>query len=203
MLFQYNKKYYVKRENDRRHFLTAVIINELCSRRGLAVSSFLDVGCASGCLLATSKILWNEARLVGIGHGEIPRSRFMLSEDPLAKFIDVDLDFVNAKTVQNNAELSRKFDIISSIEVVEHVDPKNEKGLVEMFAQSANGIVVISAARAGQRGYGHINCMNNDHWIDLFTDAGLKFDQEATKDCRDMMKVFKIGAPENMMVFSI
>jgi len=196
MMFEYGERYYIKREKDRRHLMMAIIMDEICCRNGLPTKSFMDVGCASGCLLHAIRKINQDAMLTGIDHGEVPRKRFMLVDDPRANFIDFDLDTVNKHT-----HIS-KFNVVSSIEVIEHIDPKSENGLVEFFAKATGGLLFVSAARVGQRGYGHVNCASRKHWIDLFDVNGMEFKDTMTEECCKMMEVMRTGEPANMMVFA-
>ena len=197
MMFNYNRRYYLKREGDRRHLNTAIAITEVCQREGLDTRSFLDIGCASGSLLdAIRKIVANPT-LCGIDHGDVPKNRFING----AVFVDLDLDLVNGDSVKSNEILASGFDVVTSIEVVEHVNQKNEKGLVEMFASTSKGLVFLSAARPRQRGYGHVNCASREHWIELFAQAGLPFRKMATEDFCTIMEALGAGDKENLMVF--
>jgi 2-polyprenyl-3-methyl-5-hydroxy-6-metoxy-1,4-benzoquinol methylase len=201
MMVQYAKHYYTKREGSWTYPKLAVIMLEICRIEGVDPKSFLDVGCASGCLLSALKNINQSATVVGIDHGDIPSKRFILANDPLSSFIDIDLDGVSEENVSQNPKLSPMFDVVSCIEVAEHIDPKNEVGLVKFISKAIKKLLFLSAAPVGQRGYGHINCANQEHWVNLFTANGVHIMEKSTRKCREMLSVMNVDDYPNMMVF--
>ena len=198
MTHDYGEKYYKKRENARRHMHTAMAIDEISYRLGINPKSFLDIGCASGSLLTQLDRFFPNTKLVGIDHGSTPKDRFLVN----GVFIDIDLDLVNADMIVKHDVLKEGFDVVASIEVIEHVNKSNEEKLVETFAKLTNGVVFLSAAHPGQRGYGHVNCASREHWIQLFGVKGLEYNDKATHDFIKMMVAYNAAVSDkNLMVF--
>jgi SAM-dependent methyltransferase len=93
-------------------------------------------------------------------------------------------------------DLHRRFDVVYSFEVAEHIHPRYVDNLLQTF--SAHGDrVVMTAARAGQGGLGHFNEQPPEYWIRQFARFGFRYDAENTqrlKDCKDIWW-------ENILVF--
>ena len=74
-------------------------------------------------------------------------------------------------------DLHRTFEIVTSIEVAEHLN----EGSAAIFAESIvrhlskDGGLIFTAALPGQPGDNHLNCQPPAYWRKLFTDAGLTY----------------------------
>jgi SAM-dependent methyltransferase len=92
--------------------------------------------------------------------------------------------------------LGRKFDLVYSFEVLEHIHSRHVGNLLQSFSNHGNR-VVVSAARPGQGGAGHFNEQPPEYWIARFKEAGYRYDEATTaelKACRDIWA-------DNLLVF--
>jgi SAM-dependent methyltransferase len=93
-------------------------------------------------------------------------------------------------------DLGRKFDLVYSFEVVEHIHPRYVENLLRSFSLHGDR-VVITAARPGQGGAGHFNEQLPEYWITHFDKKGYRFDEKGTaelKACNDIWA-------DNLLVF--
>ncbi len=92
--------------------------------------------------------------------------------------------------------LGRKFDLVWSYEVVEHIHPDYVNNLLNTFSNHGD-CVVLSAAPPGQGGQGHFNEQPPAYWIAQFGARGYRYDQEATERLRTVPEEFA----ENILAF--
>jgi 2-polyprenyl-3-methyl-5-hydroxy-6-metoxy-1,4-benzoquinol methylase len=79
----------------------------------------------------------------------------------------------------------KRYDLVWSFEVVEHIHPKYLDAL--MTTLTSNGdLVVISAAHPGQGGEGHFNEQEPEYWIAQFQARGFDNDAAFTKALRSL-----------------
>lgn len=122
----------------------------------LPVASVLDVGCAAGTWLRA----WQQqgvADMHGIDGDYIAPAAL---EIPEACFTAADL----SKPV----DLGRRFDLVQSLEVAEHIAPEASVAFVDTIVRHSKGLVAFSAAVPGQGGEYHINERPLEFWRDLF-----------------------------------
>ena len=89
--------------------------------------------------------------------------------------------------------LNRKFDLVTCIEVAEHLPKRSERVLVQSIASAAGKHVMFSASVPGQPGDDHINLQPPEHWARLFQAEGLRWLEDDTKKIREEFS--KSGAP--------
>ena len=70
-------------------------------------------------------------------------------------------------------QFANRPDWIFSIEVAEHVPPEGTNGLMKNLINARCG-TILSWARRGQPGRGHINCKDKDEVIELFASYNFK-----------------------------
>ena len=126
----------------------------------LEIGSVLDVGCAHGTWLKS----WSD---VGVIDG-----------------FGVDGDYVKIENLEFHAEkflplnlnepfgLGRKFDLVQSLEVGEHIDPASADEFAKSIASHAERFILFSAAPPGQGGEFHINEETYDAWRQRFAVYG-------------------------------
>jgi SAM-dependent methyltransferase len=122
--------------------------------------SVVDVGCGTGCWLATF-----ERHGIGDYLGidafaprrllEISRERFVLAD------------------LTQSLELGRRFDLAISLEVAEHLPDTAARSFVESLTRLAPA-VLFSAAIPGQGGTNHLNEQWPDYWSRLFLAYGFE-----------------------------
>jgi len=131
----------------------------------LKPDSVLDVGCGVGPWLAEFA-----AAGLPVCHGIdgpwVDKTRFSLGPDNLTSF-----DF-NSETAPFRPPLPQgRFDLVLTLEFLEHVRPEAAPALVE-FLTSRSDTVVFSAAIPGQGGTNHVNEQWIDYWAALFGRQG-------------------------------
>lgn len=76
------------------------------------------------------------------------------------------------------------------LEVGEHVPPELEATFCDNVANAVTDGLILSWARRGQYGSGHVNCLNPDEVTERFTQRGFVLDEVATK----LIRVASLGA---------
>ncbi len=126
----------------------------------IGVDSVLDVGCAMGTWLDA----WAKSGVAdyhGIDGDYVDRRRL---EIPMTAFTAVDL---NA-----SFDLGRRFDLVQSFEVGEHIETRAADNYVDSLAAHALRYVLFSAAPPGQGGEFHINERPYEFWRDKLARRG-------------------------------
>lgn len=154
----------------------------------LPIRSVLDVGCGTGAWLAAAKAL-GCLEVLGLEGGEIPEDLLLISRRELL-----------AVDVSEPIDLQRKFDLVMSLEVAEHLLPERASQLVANI-QNHSDLVLFSAAIPGQQGSGHINCQWPDYWSAMFAEVGYTcFDAIRSKVwCDDRVEVWY---RQNVLLFA-
>ena len=102
-------------------------------------------------------------------------------------------------------EPQSQYDLVSCIEVAEHIDTEMNDKIVESVCNTIKykGKLIWSAAKPGQGGVGHINCQTKDFWSDKFTNGGLTRNFELENKLRAYLKegVYMGWFLQNFMIF--
>jgi len=127
----------------------------------LGVSSILDVGCGRGAWLRE----WRNAG-VGIAQGvDGPYVRRQSLLIPIQDFTAVDLS--------RKFDLGRRYDLVASLEVAEHLPRSCSETFVSSLVTHAD-LVLFSAATPGQGGENHINERPLSFWQGIFKTMGFE-----------------------------
>jgi SAM-dependent methyltransferase len=121
--------------------------------------SVLDVGCGVGAWLRACQEM-GVSDLVGVDGSYVPRERL---EIPVEMFIDRDLE--------KPLSLGRRFDLVLSLEVAEHLPASGAPGFVRSLAEHSD-LVLFSAAIPGQGGTHHVNEQWQSYWSRCFDQVG-------------------------------
>ncbi|MFN3270041.1 MAG: class I SAM-dependent methyltransferase, partial [Candidatus Kapaibacteriota bacterium] len=121
--------------------------------------SVVDVGCGTGEFLSVF-IEFGIKDVLGIDGEWVPRSQLRIPED---KFQPMNLE--------KPIFLGRKFDLVVSLEVAEHLSPNSTPNFID-FLTSLGNIILFSAAIPGQGGLNHINERWQEDWKNLFEERG-------------------------------
>lgn len=124
-------------------------------------NSVIDVGCGTGTWLK----IFLENGIVDVkgieGHHLNPNSLLIPQE------------LVELKDLEEPFALEKKFDMLISLEVAEHLQEKTAKQFVNSLAQLSD-VIVFSAAIPFQGGQNHINEQPCSYWIQLFAEQGFE-----------------------------
>lgn len=130
------------------------------------VESFIDVGCATGAMVKLA--LDRGLQAIGVdGDYEVAKEHAPILIH----------DFCESKI-----DLDWYFDIGWSVEFVEHVEEEYMDNWLTIFERCR--MVAITYAPPGWPGHHHVNCQDQDYWVEKFGSAGLTYDEETTKRMR-------------------
>ncbi len=118
--------------------------------------SILDVGCGVGTWLKIWKDQLKIDDIVGIDGDYVKRDQ-----------LQIDQQTYISKDLKEPFDLKRKFDLVMSLEVGEHLPNKKSPLLVENLVRHGD-IILFSAAIPEQRGTYHINEQFPEFWARLF-----------------------------------
>lgn len=124
-------------------------------REALPIASVLDVGCGQGAWLSVWKQIGVED-ILGIDGDYVERDRLLIPE---SRFKSEDLS--------RPFSLGRKFDLVQSLEVAEHLPKASAASFVKQLCGHGE-IILFSAAPPGQGGDHHINEQSYEFWRELF-----------------------------------
>lgn len=127
----------------------------------------VDVGCGIGSWLKVFSDL-NNCSILGIDGNYVDREQLLI---PPSSFFGTDLrDTLDVKTIlqKNN---SQKFDLLISLEVVEHLPKERGTSFVKDLTNLSD-IILFSGAVPGMGGTEHINEQEIKYWVSLFEKFG-------------------------------
>ena len=127
----------------------------------LGPQSVADVGCGTGAWLSVVRELGIDD-VLGIDGDYVDRRRLLIPAD---RFIAAD--------VANGVNVSRRFDVVFSLEVAEHIAPDRSDVYLDNLVKLSDSIV-FSAAVPGQRGTGHVNEQWPEYWQERFAARGYR-----------------------------
>ena len=127
----------------------------------LGPESVLDVGCGRGAWLEVWK--GNGAReVVGVDGDYVDRSDLAIDQSEF-----------RAQDLGHSVDLGRRFDLVESLEVAEHLQESRARGFVKDLCRHG-GVVLFGAAPPGQGGEYHINEQPYDYWREFFAEFGYR-----------------------------
>lgn len=152
----YNDKFYEKRNNDTKYAAKCVV--EIISKQ-FSCNSVIDFGCGVGTWLATFKRA-GATEVLGIDGEYVNRKHLVIDS---AEF--------EARDLNSNLEVNKRYDLAMSLEVAEHLPSTKAAYFVKALCLSSD-LVLFSAAAAKQGGDGHVNERRLSYWIQLFKKEG-------------------------------
>jgi SAM-dependent methyltransferase len=156
----YDEEYYGKQSAGSYH--SALVVLPVIFEQLGRPASILDIGCGPGTWLKAARELLGAVQVLGVDHPRVHGSSSRLAIS--------DKDFIGCDLVQP-LELGRKFDLVLSLEVAEHLEPKFADRFVENLVHHSDS-VVFSAAIPGQGGRYHVNERFPHYWVDRFNAVG-------------------------------
>lgn len=129
-------------------------------RQHITAQSILDVGCARGAWLAA----WQQAgatQIMGVDGHYVDQATLLIPRDSF-----------RAQDLSETFDLERKFDLVQSLEVAEHIQADKADCFVANLVRHASGIILFSAAPPGQGGEYHVNEQPYDYWRTKFAAHG-------------------------------
>lgn len=132
-------------------------------------ATYLDIGCGTGAMVKMARRLGVDAWGVDI----LPHDEPYLLQQDLSRFCD----------------LGRTFDLVSSIEVAEHIAPEYMDTLCDTYARHVkphDGFLVLTTAAPGQPGDGHVNCVPQEAWREKLEARGLRYNPDATRKLKTL-----------------
>ncbi len=144
--------------------------------------TFLDIGCGIG--KALEYVADKGIECVGIEGSESA-----IRSSPVSQSI-------MCADLNKPVRLGKKFDVVWSYEVAEHIHPKFADIYLETLTSHGDRIA-MSAARPGQGGAGHFNEQHPQYWIDRIESRGFKYQPEFTEHLHNLHDLWS----DNMMVF--
>ncbi len=130
--------------------------------RSLKPASVLDVGCGCGRSLEYFVERGVDAHGVEGSALAISRARYA--------------DRIRRHDLEKPLDLGRRFEVVWSFEVAEHIRPERVEVFLETLVRHAD-VVVVSAAPPGQGGDGHFNEQPRNYWISRFQSRGYAIDE--------------------------
>jgi SAM-dependent methyltransferase len=121
--------------------------------------SVLDVGCGAGAWLAGFRDA-GVGELVGLEGGH-----------PSAEQLQVAPDIIRTFDLQSPFDLGRRFDLVVSVEVAEHLPETSAAAFVGSLCRHGE-VILFSAAVPGQGGSHHVNEQWPPYWAELFRAEG-------------------------------
>lgn len=140
---------------------SAVVIAGLL-QSPLHIDSVLDVGCATGTWLRA----WSEAGvgdIQGVDGDYVDRTR-----------LRVDPSCFRSADLSRPLSLDRRYDLVQSLEVAEHIDAAHAGRFVQNLVDHSNGLILFSAAPPGQGGEYHVNEQPLQYWREKFAGHGYR-----------------------------
>ncbi len=96
---------------------------------------------------------------------------------------------------------SRTYDMVFSLEVMEHIPIESHDKLFDLLCGKADKYIVFSGARIGQFGHGHIACRDEEDWRLQITKRGWSFDTDLTAKIRANSNKINVNHKKNLQIF--
>lgn len=115
---------------------------------------------------------------------------------------------IKNKTFEHDAtkplEFNKKYDLVISIEVAEHLEAKYSMQFCENLVKLSSNRIFMTAAMPGQYGCHHVNCQPKQYWIDRMQIFGGIYDEGDTEMIiRTLQPIDKLGICKNIMVYKV
>lgn len=141
-----------------------------------------------------NSIVSNHNSFVDFGCGDAKYAKYIRDNNPSIQVEAYDGNpnvelltggFGKVLDLSKRFDLRKKYDVVSSLEVAEHIPKEYEKIYIENLLRHCNKLLIISWAKIGQGGQGHVNEQNQDYILDIMGKYGLKYDNKLSKILKD------------------
>lgn len=155
---KYNNEFYRTRDEKTRYSAKKVLSYIFSF---IEVKSMCDVGCGVGTWLSQGcGILGKDIKICGLDGDYVNREYLQIEQN---EFIPSNLE--------KRINLNRRFDLVITLEVAEHLPPQRAKTFVEDLTKLGD-VILFSAAIPRQGGLGHINEQPLSYWVEKFAECG-------------------------------
>lgn len=157
---EYDNDFYKNRDPETR--FAARTILSLVRRAIPEISAAVDVGCGVGTWL---RVLGEQgtAEIVGIDGDWVHDEALVIPSQC----------FIRSNLSENDIRLDRRYDLVISLEVAEHLPAQRAEQFVTQLT-SLGDFVLFSAAIPGQGGTNHVNEQWPEYWISRFEARGYR-----------------------------
>jgi len=169
----YNKGFFARRY--KLHWRAPHVVDALFAIKS-DITSYLDVGCATGDLVF--EMDKRSVNAWGI-EGAITSKPYAIAERLNILYADL------RATIRMG-----KYDLCSCFEVVEHIEEQYEPILIDNLCSFSN-LLVVSAAPPGQGGHHHVNCKPKEYWIEKFRERNFHYLDDLTNEFKQHLAAFK------------
>jgi len=169
---------------DIKHF-SGVVFNQF------SPASVVDVGCGLGLYLNYYREL-GAKKIMGIEGNKNALDNAIISD-------------IIAHDLRKPFRLNQKYELVSCLEVAEHIHRKYSVILVDTLVELCDieGHIIFTAAPPGQTGIHHINLQPQDFWIDLFAERSFVYSKVLKNSINTQIKFHHIWwIKNNLMVFN-
>lgn len=156
------------------------------------LESMIDVGCGQGCVVKDAVVFGLDAMGIDGDPGN-------LHEDEWRYERSNNVPFVLHDYVEGPAPITREFDLVWSVEFLEHVEEQYMNHYMDTFKKGK--YVICTFAPPGKEGQHHVNLQPESYWIKKFDEYGFDFDSKATKELRAASTMKKNFVRERGLVF--
>lgn len=151
----------------------------------LGCRKMLDVGCGFGGQVKLAESLGWESYGVDGDWTVLPKeSNFHLND-----------------YTKGSPTLTYEVDLIWCVEFLEHVEEKYMDNYMSTFQDSKAKYLIVTHAVPGQAGHHHVNCQEEDYWLDAFKRYGFEYDEILTKQIREESTMKKPFVARTGLVF--
>jgi|SRR5210317_751632 cyclopropane fatty-acyl-phospholipid synthase-like methyltransferase len=151
----------------------------------LGCRKMLDVGCGFGGQVKLAESLGWESYGVDGDWTVLPKeSNFHLND-----------------YTKGSPTLTYEVDLIWCVEFLEHVEEKYMDNYMSTFQDSKAKYLIVTHAVPGQAGHHHVNCQEEDYWLDAFKRYGFEYDETLTKQIREESTMKKPFVARTGLVF--
>ncbi len=159
-----------------------LMMSSIFAASGGIPRSYLDIGSGTGAMVNIARKLGIEAFGVDVING--PESWFIKHDLSTPMYLSPGREYGTLVTDDEQYYMNSnpRFDLVTCLEVAEHIPIKSHIILAESIARHmrSGSILVFSSAPPGQSGDHHVGNRPTWEWRDIFYDIGISYRQDLT-----------------------